>query len=107
MEDIRIGRELAAGPGSVTITGPARVQIVGANPDRVRLFISGDGATTVWVGPDVMTIGNGQGIALVAQEPVFLFRIEEFGKMVPSAWFAFVQAGTVKVSFIESTLAKQ
>lgn len=107
MEDIRLGRALAAAPRTVTLTAATAKQIAGNDVSRTRLVVAADGTNVVFVAPLGVTPANGVGLALTASVPFAVFTVEEYGKLVQGPWSAFCQAAGPTLTIIEASLEKQ
>ena len=107
MEDVRNDRLKSGNASVVSLTGPATAQLIGADELRTALTVSGDGSTTIWIGPEGVTLANLQGYVLNAQEPHATLRLEDWGMLLRGAWNVFCQAGTVHVFVASVRLNKE
>lgn len=106
MEDIKLGRALAAAPKTVTLTATTVVSLVGGDPQRTRLAVAGDGVNTIFLAPQGVTPANGVGIPLTAQIPYHLFTVEQLGKVITGPWQAFCQGAGPTLTVIDCSLER-
>jgi hypothetical protein len=107
MEDVRLGRELAPQARAVAVTAGTPLVVLGPDPQRTRVIISGDGVGTVFVGFDGLAPTATQGVCLPPQDPRETFRVEEWGRLVEGPITVAVAAGTVSVSVATASLEKR
>jgi hypothetical protein len=107
IEDKRLGRELAPGVTSFTLSAAAVTQVLPADPNRVAIVFSTNSANAAFVGPEGITLSTLRGFLLSTATPQMLVRVEEWGRLVTGPWFAFAQGGTPILSIMSCSLEKQ
>lgn len=107
MEDVRLGRKLAPIAFNVSVATGAAVKLFGADPNRTRIVLSGDGIGTLFVAPEGITPTVASGFALAPGFPQMVIDVEQWGRLVTGPWTAFAAAGTIIASVMLSSLEQQ
>jgi len=101
-EDIQIGRHTKSGEIYPTI--PAIVgEVIGSNPRRTSLIISGPAVGTLFVGIEP-TIPVGVGQAINVNTGSLMLSLVQHGGCVRDAWFGSIPAGAAQIAVIETAL---
>lgn len=106
IEDIRLGRQLAAMPKTVALNAATPTPLCGGDEKRTRLIVAGGAAGNIFIGPPGVVPTTTVGIPLVAGYPIHVFKVEEWGKIVTGSWSAIAAAGTPVVVVTECSLEK-
>jgi hypothetical protein len=106
MEDIRLGRKLAAGCRVVAVAAGAVRELCGPDPNRTRLAFSSAGGQVVWVGPASLAPTTTAGWTLPTANPQMVLTVEVWGRLIQERWLAIVNAGSENVTVMEGHLGE-
>lgn len=103
-EDIEIGRDLASAPYVKTAPNNAPALVAEADVSRTRITFAVFGAVAAGILPrgtesQILAAFSVSGLV----EPL-VFTVEEYGKIVQDAWYAFGTAADVPVLITTSSL---
>ena len=107
MADIDLGRKLAASVRQVSIPNTPTTPIIGPDPYRTRIVVSGDGTQLVHLWPQGLSLTTATGFALPTLNPQMTMTVEVWGKLVTGSWFAEDGGNASTLTIAEMTLDQQ